>query len=132
MHMSMLRILVSLASLAATLAAADFTGTWQAALVDPKDKNQPASPVPFAPQFELRMEGSEVSGIAHLGVWLGDAKLSAVKVDGDTISFVTTAETESTLGRVVTHWTGTLRGEQLELTMHFARGVKLIATKSPK
>jgi hypothetical protein len=128
--MNMLRILMCLASLAASLVAADFTATWQAALVDPKDKNQPASAVPFAPRVELRIEGSEVFGIAHLGVWLGDAEITAGKVDGDTISFVTTAATESTLGRIVTHWTGTLRGDQLELTMHFARGVQLIAARS--
>ena len=127
-----LRTLAGFAALATSLGAADLTGTWKASLVDPLDKNQPVSPIPFAPVLELRMDGDKISGVAHLGIWLGDAQIVSGMVDGDHISFVTIAETRSTSGRVVTNWTGTLRGDRLELTMHFAGGVKLIAVKGPE
>ena len=64
--------------------ADEITGTWKAVVVD---SGAGLPTVGYAPSFELKVTGNELTGIARLARWPGSAPISDGKVDGNRITF---------------------------------------------
>ena len=83
--MKLIRAAFLTAALTLSASAADVTGTWKAVFLgDPGTWPKMVSEM----TFELTADGSQVTGMAHMSNWPGDAPLSDGKIEGDRISFV--------------------------------------------
>ncbi len=101
---------VFVAAIPVGASAADFTGTWKVKYAGPED----AGPKTIGSMiFDFKINGSEVVGLAHVGVWPGLAPIAEGKVDGDKISFNATGYMPSTTGTPTCRIEGTLSGEDL-------------------
>ncbi len=82
--MKLLRLSLLVTALACCATAADVTGTWNANFVGswqewPKTVSKMI--------FDLKADGTTLTGMAHVGSWPGDAPISDGKIEGDRISF---------------------------------------------
>jgi hypothetical protein len=75
--------------------AGDFAGAWK---VTYAGAGSPAPKTIGSMIFDLKINGGEVVGLAHIGVWPGLGPIAEGKVDGDHISFVATGYLPSTTG----------------------------------
>ena len=104
---------VFLAAIPAFASGADFAGTW-------KVTAGAASPAPKtigSMIFDFKINGGEVVGLAHIGVWPGLAPIAEGKVDGDHISFTATGYLPSTTGTPTCWIEGTLSGDELVIKL---------------
>ena len=108
------------ATLALSASAADVTGTWKATFLgDPGTWPKMVSEM----TFELNADGSQVTGMAHMSNWPGDAPLSDGKIEGNRISFVVIGrspwKSSSPRGKASGFprltFTGTITGKELKL-----------------
>jgi hypothetical protein len=105
---------VFLAAIPAFAFGADFAGTWKVTYAGA------ASPAPQtigSMIFDFKINGGEVVGLAHIGVWPGLAPIAEGKVDGDHISFVATGYMPSTTGTPTCRIEGTLSGDDLVIKL---------------
>jgi hypothetical protein len=105
---------IFVAAIPALASAADFAGTWKVTYA-----GAPSS----APRtigsmiFDFKINGSEVVGLAHIGVWPGLAPIAEGRVDGDHISFVATGYLPSSTGTPTCRIEGTLSGNDLVIKL---------------
>ena len=76
--------LAILAGIAFGAPADEIAGTWKTVVVD---SGAGLPTVGYAPSFELKVTGNQLTGIAHLTRWPGSAPISDGKVDGNRITF---------------------------------------------
>src|SRR5689334_371979 len=97
--MKWMRLLWVLSAAALLNAAAnDFDGTWKAVFTGPMDE-RPRTVAEMV--FNLKIDGSKVTGMAHMGAWPGVAEISDGRIEGDRIIF-------SVVGK--SPWTGSNGG----------------------
>jgi hypothetical protein len=82
--MNFLHTAIVLAAAALSAPAADISGTWKVDFVGPEG-DRPKTVAEMV--FELETEGNQLTGIAHIGSWPGDAEIEDGKIDGDRFSF---------------------------------------------
>jgi Uncharacterized protein conserved in bacteria (DUF2059) len=105
---------VFVAAIPAFASGADFVGTWKVTY---------AGAASSAPKtigsmiFDFKINGGEVVGLAHIGVWPGLAPIAEGKVDGDHISFAATGYLPSTTGTPTCRIEGTLSGDVLVINL---------------
>jgi len=99
-------------TLAFTALAADVTGKWTGEMTTGR------GPVPF--NLELKQSGNTLTG-AVTGGRGGDIMISEGKVDGETISFQTSAPGRDGNPQVL-KYTGKVNGDSIELTREGGRG----------
>ena len=118
--MKFVRAVLLAATLALSASSADFTGTWKATFLgDPGTWPKMVSKM----TFELRADGNQVTGMAHMSHWPGDAPLSDGKIEGDRISFVVVGKSPwksagprgEASGFPRLTFTGTINGKDMEL-----------------
>ena len=90
---SWMLILVAAAMLAA--APGHLTGTWKVLFAGPKERG-PKTVGSIV--FDLKVDGDNVTGLAHIGSWPGDAPIADGKIEGDRIIFTATGHLDSTTG----------------------------------
>jgi len=71
--------------------------------------------------LDLKAEGDTVAGLAHIGVWPGDAPVADGRVNGNHISFNATGHLGSTTGVPTCHFEATINGDEMDLTMTATR-----------
>ena len=109
---------VFVAAIPAFASGADFAGTWKVTYAGA------ASPAPKtigSMIFDFKINGGEVVGLAHIGVWPGLAPIAEGKVDGDHISFTATGYLPSTTGTPTCRIEGTLSGDDLVIELSTIR-----------
>lgn len=105
---------VLVAAIPAAASAADFAGTWKVTYAGARQ----AAPKTIGSMiFDFKMNGSEVVGLAHVGVWPGLAPIAEGKVYGDHISFTATGYMPSTTGTPTCRIEGTLSGDDLVIKL---------------
>jgi len=67
--------------------------------------------------LDLKVDGTLVSGTAHIGSWPGDAPIVDAKLDGDRITFTATGHLDSTTGIPTCQFVATLRGDEMVVVM---------------
>jgi hypothetical protein len=76
-------------------AANDFSGTWKAVFTGPiEERPKMVSEM----VFNFKVDGSKVTGTAHMAAWPGDAEISNGKIDGDRITFTVIGKLPWTAG----------------------------------
>ncbi len=102
----------------------DPTGTWRAVFTGPMgDRPKMVSVM----TFDLQVNGSQVTGMAHMSNWPGDAPITEGKLEGDRISFTVHGKLpwSSKSPRVALTgypklvFTGTLRGNEIDLSLNW-------------
>jgi len=120
--MNFLRSALLFAAFTCGAFAADITGTWKAVFLGPQDRLPKT--VPYM-TFELDANGNQLTGLAHMGGWPGDALIQDGKIDGDAISFTavgklpwssSSREGEAS-GYPRLRFKGTVQGRELKLTV---------------
>jgi hypothetical protein len=116
--------LLLFAALALSAATDDLTGTWTTIMVEPPAGSGQRPMHSYEPSFEFKLDGSKVTGRARMDEYPGNAPISDGKIDGNRVSFTMTHEQPYFSGRtpLVQHYTtfkctGTLRGNEMDLTM---------------
>ena len=105
---------ILLASLTLTASPADIAGTW---------KLRFAGPIQTAPKtigsmvLDLKVDGTVVTGTAHIGSWPGDAPITDGKIEGDRITFTATGHLTSTTGIPTCLFEATVHGDEMLLTL---------------
>jgi hypothetical protein len=109
---------VFVAAIPAIASGADFAGTWKVTYA-----GAPSSgPKTIGSMiFDFKINGSELVGMAHIGVWPGLAPIAEGKVDGDHISFAATGYSTSTTGTPTCRVEGTLSGGELAIKLSTIR-----------
>jgi hypothetical protein len=70
--------------------------------------------------FEFKADGNTLTGTANVGHgWPGLATISDGRIDGDRISFTVQGRQWSSTGYPKMRFTGTVRGDEIRLTMDF-------------
>jgi hypothetical protein len=114
--------LVIVASIALGAPADEISGNWKTVMLDAGPNGLPV--VAYAPSFELKVDGNQLTGIAHLTQWPGSAPISDGKVDGDRITFrLVHLMSYSTRGGTFYpkfRCDGTVHGGEMKLTMFHA------------
>jgi hypothetical protein len=95
-------------------AAGDITGTWKVVFTGPKG---PQPKMFNEVILKLNIEGDQVSGMAHMGGWPGDAPITDGKIEGDHFSFTAIGKLPSSSGFPKAVFAGTLHGNEMKLTM---------------
>jgi hypothetical protein len=67
--------------------------------------------------FDFQIDGSKLTGIAHMGSWPGDCPISEGKIENGRFSFTASGRVPSSTGIPVMRFTGEIHGPQLKLTM---------------
>lgn len=68
--------------------------------------------------FDFRVDGNTLTGVAHMAGWPGDCPLSEGKVRNGRFSFTATGLTPSSTGIPVMWFEGEMHGNGLKMTMH--------------
>lgn len=68
--------------------------------------------------FDFRVEGNTLTGMAHTRGWPGDCRISEGKVQNGRFSFTATGSIPSSSGIPVMWFEGEIHGKQLKMTMH--------------
>lgn len=118
----MVLAVVVLLAVAFQAPADEVSGTWKAVFVGPLGE-RPKMVSEMV--FEFEVEGNELTGMAHMGHWPGDAPISEGKVDGNRISFSvigklpwwSSSPKRSGSGYPNLKFTGTLRGGKMQLSL---------------
>jgi|ERR1051326_8675642 hypothetical protein len=106
-------------------AANDFNGTWKAVFIGPEGE-RPKMVSEMV--FNFKVDGSKVTGMAHMAAWPGDAEISDGKIDGNRITFTVIGKRPWTAGSggVVTTsgypklvFAGTLKGGEMDLKLNW-------------
>ena len=117
-------LLILLAAVAVKASAADVTGIWEARFTGPiGERPKMVSKM----VFNIRVEGENVTGMAHMSVWPGDAPITEGKIEGNKISFTVVGEKPWTAGGSSRYssgypklvFTGTVNGEKMQLTVRW-------------
>src|SRR5690348_12699910 len=82
--MQFLRATLLTAALVFTASAADLDGTWKAVFLG--DPGTWPKMVAFM-TFDVKTDGNQVTGIAHMSSWPGNAPITEGKLEGDRITF---------------------------------------------
>ena len=105
-----------------TLAAADISGTWKAAIETPNG--------PFETTFGFKADGDNLSGSTS-NMFMQNAPISDGKVDGDQISFVVTGAFNG--NEVKVNYKGKVTGDEIKLTIEIAGrdgAIEMLAKRS--
>jgi hypothetical protein len=110
-----MKVLFCALLLAAGASAADVAGNWKvefaSGVVNPKIN---------VAEFEFRVAGNKLAGKAHIGKgWPGIAPITKGIVEDNHISFSVVGEAPSSAGRPRMKFSGTIHGDEIELTMTF-------------
>jgi hypothetical protein len=81
----MLRCAFLLAVFVTLASAEEVSGSWKAWFVGEKRVKTPGEMT-----FELKVDGSKVTGMAHMPNWPGDAEITGAKLAGNRLSFTVT------------------------------------------
>lgn len=101
--------------LAASASAADVVGNWKVAFA-----GGVANPKFYGAEFEFRVVGNKLTGKAHIGKgWPGVAPITKGTVEDNHVSFVVVGESPSSAGYPKMKFSGTIHGDEIELTMTF-------------
>jgi len=101
-------LLLTVLTLAATLAAADVAGKWKAEFTMPDGQTRTSI-------FTFKVEGDKLTG--NVSSPRGEAPIQEGKVSGDEISFVVVREFGGNEVRI--HYKGKVTGDDLRLTVEF-------------
>jgi hypothetical protein len=71
--------------------------------------------------LDLKMDGENITGMAHIGSWPGDAPIAGGKLDGNRIIFDATGHLTSTTGIPTCHFEATIVEGEMLLTMTMTR-----------
>jgi hypothetical protein len=94
--------------------AADVTGTWKAWFVGPMgDRPKMFSEI----IFDFKVDGSGLTGNAHMGNWPGDAFISDGRFEAGHFSFTATGRMPSSSGVPKFRIEGTIHGNEMKVTM---------------
>ena len=100
--------------------ANDFNGTWKAVFIGPAGA-RPRMPSEMV--FNFNVDGSKVTGVAHMGSWPGDAEISDGKIDGDRITFTVIGKHPWTgsngSGYPKLAFAGTLKGGSMDIKLNW-------------
>jgi hypothetical protein len=115
-------VLILLATLAVNASPNDLDGTWRAVFVGPMG---PQPKMVSEMVFNLKVSGKQLTGMAHMASWPGDAPISDGKIDGDHISFVTVGKLPwassgqggASSGYPRLKLDGTIHGNDMKLTL---------------
>jgi hypothetical protein len=69
-------------------------------------------------EFDFKVNGNTLAGIAHAGAWPGDCPISEGEVRNGRFSFTASGLIPSSSGIPVMRFEGEIHGDQLKLTMH--------------
>jgi hypothetical protein len=106
-------------------AANDFSGAWKAVFTGPMGE-RPKMVSEMV--FDFKVDGNEVTGMAHMSDWPGDAPITTGKIDGDHITFTVIGkspwESRSISGVVTSGYPklvfdGTLKGDEIDLKLNW-------------
>lgn len=117
-------VLLLSAAISLHAAANDFTGAWKAVFTGPVGE-RPKTQSEWV--FNLTADSSQVTGVAHMGAWPGDAPISNGKIDGGHITFTVIGKVpyRATNGVVVTTgypklvFDGVLKGGEIDLKLNW-------------
>jgi hypothetical protein len=117
--LQLLRATILTAALVLTASAADLNGTWKAVFLG--DLGTWPKMVAFM-TFDLKTDGNEVTGIAHMSSWPGNAPISEGKLEGDRLTFSAVGNSPwrsggpygSASGFPKLIFTGTVHGDQID------------------
>jgi hypothetical protein len=110
-----MRFLPCLLLLAAGASAADVAGTWKVEFA-----SGVANPKIYGAEFEFKVEGNKLAGKAHIGKgWPGVAPITKGTVEDNHVTFLVVGEAPSSAGHPRMRFTGTIHGDEIELTMTF-------------
>lgn len=120
--MQFLRATLLTAMLVFTASAADLNGTWKAVFLG--DPGTWPKMVSFM-TFDLKTDGNELTGIAHMSSWPGNAPVSEGKLEGDRITFTAVGNSPwrssgpqgSASGFPKLIFTGTVHGDAIEFSV---------------
>jgi hypothetical protein len=76
-------LLILIAAVAAGAPVADVSGAWKLDFTRPHERPKMVTEI----VLELTARGDEVTGVAHMGAWPGEAPLINGKLEGNRISF---------------------------------------------
>ena len=114
--MKLIASIVILCAMAFSTSAADVAGTWKAVFTSPAEQ-QPASLSEII--LDLKTADGKLYGMAHMGLWPGNAPLIDGKINGDRVSFTVYGNmpwrSGGASGLPRLRFTGTVHGEVLHL-----------------
>ncbi len=106
-------LLLLLTGATASFSANDIAGNWSVEFV-----SGVAWKTIGGATFEFKVQGNKLDGMAHVGHgWPGTAPISEGIIDGDHISFLVVGQLPSTGGYPKMRFTGTVQGDEIQLTM---------------
>jgi hypothetical protein len=114
MQMKLILLLILLASMALAGSPANITGTWKLQFAGPRERG-PKTVGSII--LDLSVDGDNVTGLAHIGSWPGEAPIADGKIDGDRITFTATGHLDSTTGIPTCKFEVTVHGAEMRLTM---------------
>jgi hypothetical protein len=94
--------------------AADLTGTWKVRYSGPKDRGLKTV---GSIVLDLKVNGDVVTGMAHIGVWPGDAPIADGKIEGGHITFNATGHLGSSAGIPTCHFVVDVHEGEMDLKM---------------
>ena len=105
-------------------AANDFNGTWKAVFTGPMGE-RPKMVSEMV--FNFKVDGSKVTGMAHMAAWPGDAPVTDGKIDGDRITFTVIGKSPwtasyngvTTSGYPKLVFDGSLKGGEIDLKLNW-------------
>jgi hypothetical protein len=121
--MKVLRCVVGLvAGISISAQVGEIAGTWKAEMILSTSDGIPQ--VAYEPTFDFKVKGTELTGVARLTSWPGDAAISDGKIDSNRITFTLLHHMSyTTRGRTCYprfRCVGTVHGNDLDLTMFHA------------
>lgn len=119
--MSLFRVAVVCALSAATIFAADFTGTWTGVVnlpQNPNAKGGPQAPLPFI--VHIKQDGGTLSGKMDGIAGAPDVEIQNGKVDGNNLTYEGVRKINNADVKFL--YTGTLSGDKLDIKIVRADG----------
>jgi hypothetical protein len=108
---------------------ADIDGTWKLVWtgrsVAPREKSV---------TLDLEVNGDQVTGVAHIGSWPGDAPITDGKISGDQITFTAKGSRSSSTGIPARHFEVTIHGNEMTLMLSYMPGgsFEYVERKAPE
>ena len=110
-----MKLLPCLFLVAACASAADIDGNWKVEFA-----GGVANPKIYGAEFEFKVAGNKLGGKAHIGKgWPGTAPITKGTVEDNHVSFFVVGEAPSSAGHPKMRFSGTVHGDEIELTMKF-------------
>jgi hypothetical protein len=110
-------LFVLLAAAAPAAPPFDVSGTWKLVYtgrsVAPREKSI---------TLDFKVNGNQVTGMAHIGSWPGDAPIADGKIDGDRITFTAEGSRPSSTGLPTCHFEATVHGDEMTVTLTYVPG----------